>query len=339
MIYGHGDDRYQYGNDIIANFSTNVWSGDMHPQVKKAMLRAVELSQAYPSPNADELADIIADFHLLNSESVLVCNGATEAFYLIGHAFKGKTATIFYPTFAEYEDACAKHDIALEFHPWESLMTQTVNTDLAFLCNPNNPDGRHISINQVRNIIQNSPHTCWVIDEAYIDFMENEATSCLKLLEEYDNLIIVKSLTKLFTIPGVRLGYVLTSSRLRESLLSCKMPWSVNSFAIESGKAIFQNYDILKPDTKQIFHVKEQFIHDLSGLSCFDIFPSCTHYFLLKLIKGKSSELKSFLAENHKILIRDASNFYGLDDNYIRLCTQSQDKNELLINALKEWNG
>lgn len=336
MLHGHGDDSYQYAVPIRHNFSSNVWSEGTHPRLLEALRVASEKVGNYPDPAAEALSILAGQYHGLKSGNCLFTNGATEAFYLLAHAFAGQSATLFIPTFAEYEDACTCHEISLFYHPRSSFATATITTPLAFVCNPNNPDGFTDSPAVLEEQLQQHPATTFVIDEAYVDF-SGEAESCIPLLSRHKNLLIVKSLTKLFCIPGLRLGYVLGHPERLEQLKALKMPWSVNSLAIEAGKFIFEQYAELKPAMANTLAACGQLQTVLSRLEGYTVLPSPTTYFLLQLRNGKAADLKNYLVQEHGLLVRDATNFRGLKGEHIRIASQSPEANTTLVNALSAW--
>lgn len=337
MMYGHGDDAYRYKTKFKANFSSNVWYERTSDTLITHLKEQLPKIANYPTPNADELAKKIATHHNLDQDTVLVTNGATEAFYLIATLFYNKSVAIGIPTFAEYEDACVRNQMKIHHYDRNRVMQNLFTEDLAFICNPNNPDGYCNSVSEIEELISNFPNTKFVIDEAYIDFTF-AIDSCIPLLEKFSNLIIVKSLTKLFSIPGLRLGYIITNPETKNSLQQSKMPWSVNAMAIEAGKYIFDNYHSIHPDIAQLLSYSKNLQQEIEALEDYQVIPSDTNYFLVKLTTPDASKLKNYLANTHQLLIRNASNFRGLNEYYIRIASQNPEKNQLLVNALHAWS-
>ncbi|KAA1245180.1 aminotransferase class I/II-fold pyridoxal phosphate-dependent enzyme [Aquimarina sp. RZ0] len=337
MIYGHGDDGYRYGLAFKANFSSNVWYEKTNDKLISHLQKQLPLIANYPTPNADELAAKIATYHQLETQNIVVTNGATEAFYIIATLFHGKKAAIAMPTFSEYEDACAINKINLSYYKRSDVNNTDFKEDLVFICNPNNPDGLSNTMSEIKELLIKFPDTTFVIDEAYINFTQ-QITSCIGLLEYFKNLIIVKSLTKLFTIPGLRLGYILCNPEIEKKLKQLKMPWTVNIMAIEAGKYIFDNYTTVSPDMTILLGYSKILQEQINALDHFTVIPSETNYFLVRLKTPEASTLKDYLAYTHKLLIRNASNFRNLDAHYIRIASQNPQKNKLLVNALKEWS-
>ncbi|MFA8436641.1 MAG: histidinol-phosphate transaminase [Marinifilaceae bacterium] len=338
MIHGHGDDSYLYKHPIVANFSTNVWYGGKSKQLKEHIFNIWDKIHSYPEVAAESLTLKIAENLGVTRKQVLATNGATEAFYLIAQCFRGKESTIVIPTFAEYEDACRINKHQLNFIKWAELEENPpFPKGLAWICNPNNPDGSVLERDKLISFLTNNPETLFVVDEAYIDFTDSISSS-IDLINKFTNLILVKSLTKNFAIPGLRLGYLVANKQLVQDIQFYKAPWSVNSIAIEAGKFIFDHFQDFKPPIKYYKSESEKFASKINDISGFRIIPSKTSYFLVKLEKGSSFELKKYLIDQFGLLIRDASNFRGLNSSYIRLATQSEENNLLMIKALKEWS-
>ncbi|AUC15479.1 hypothetical protein BTO06_10155 [Tenacibaculum sp. SZ-18] len=336
--YGHGDDTHKFnGIDFKANFSSNVFNLGAHTELKEHLRKQLDLIESYPAPSSEDFIELLSKHHNTSNQNCLVTNGATEAFYLITNAFYGSNTTICTPSFSEYEQAGKANNLQLEFIERKSILQHKFTAKLAFICNPNNPDGFENTSEEIATIATLYPNTYFVIDEAYTEFTSN-SISCIDLLKEYQNIILVKSLTKLFGIPGLRLGYILSSSSIINKLLQHKMPWNVNSLALQAGQFIFKNYNKILPDFESYFYDAKILQNEIDKLDDFEVIPTNTSYFLIRLSQPKASELKSYLINCHQLLIRNASNFRSLDEHYIRIASQTPEKNTLLIKALCSWN-
>ncbi|MBQ4802769.1 pyridoxal phosphate-dependent class II aminotransferase [Aquimarina sp. MMG015] len=334
MLNGHGDDLHLIEGKITHNFSSNVYYKGCPKTLLAHISKNVSLIQNYPSPAASELNKLAAHKFQLPSEQFLFTNGATEAFYLIAQLFSNKKATIVAPTFSEYEDACK--NFQLDYLLVSRTEIKDTDADLVFICNPNNPNGAIFSKNDLEFLFKQKPETTFVIDEAYIEFT-NSVESIISLTKNYRNLIVVRSLTKTFTIPGLRLGYIVSNTLIIKKLLTLKMPWSVNSLAIKAGEYIFKNYEAFQFEAAELIEETIIFKEQLEQLDGMKVCESNTSYFLVELLQKSAMELKEYLIVKHQILIRDATNFKGLTGEYIRLSTQSKEANKILIQALKEW--
>jgi threonine-phosphate decarboxylase len=334
MLYGHGDDGYQYKADIVADFSTNVWYGGEPRGLKEHIFRNWNTINKYPEVLAESLSKKIGEHHYLPADNILVNSGSTESIYLIAQAFRNQTTTIVTPAFAEYEDATKMYGHEISFISWDDLQpSTTIKTGLVFLCNPNNPTGEVFAC--IEDLVANNPKTVFIIDEAFIEFTLSIRSS-VELVNKYKNLIILRSLTKAYAVPGLRLGYMVASATLINKIKEFKFPWSVNAIALETGKFIFDNYSTIQVPLENLLKDKESFVNDLHKAPV-NILNSHTHFFLAELLNGEASALKQYLIKHHGILIRDASNFRGLGAGHFRIATLNAAKNQLLVNALKQW--
>lgn len=334
MINGHGD---EYMGELVANFSSNVWYGADNSALYKHLYSQMYTIERYPDTEAGSLKQLLAQKNQVATNQLLICNGSTEAFYLIANTFSGSQSLIVSPTFSEYADACRMYNHSVRHTDCRNLNSdiKTAKPDLVWICNPNNPDGHCFEATEIKQLLSNFPDSIFVIDQAYIHFTQQQVCM-VNEIENHSNVIVIQSLTKRYTIPGLRLGYLMASETIITRMSQFRMPWSVNSLAIEAGKFILEN------DNDE-FHLAGWLCeckilrNKIDSFECFNIVPSQTPYFLVKLNNGKASDLKAFLLK-HKILVRQATNFEGLEGEYIRICTLSKEKNELLINKLNQWN-
>ena len=337
MLHGHGDDGYRHDSPLVADFSTNVWYGG-----EPAGLRAYVFSQwatvnRYPEVLAESLAARIAAHHGLLPAQVLMSSGTTESIYLLAQAWRGSRTTIVTPAFAEYEDAARRHGHQLTFLPWEQLTAGApLAAELVFICNPNNPTGSVLAEAAVVDLLTRYPSTVFVLDEAFIEFTTS-ITSLLPLLGRFDNLLIMRSMTKAYAIPGLRLGYVVASPGLIARLTGAKAPWTVNALAAAAGHFLFEHFAAVQPPTARLLADRAAFAARLAENPALEIYPSHTHYFTGRLRQGTAAALKRWLLAEHGLLIRDAANFRDLTPGHFRLCTRLPADNQLLLNALRAW--
>jgi len=338
MLNGHGDDGYLTGCDIKANFSTNVWHHGVSEKLVAHLQQQLGNVNSYPEVCAESLSEAIAKKNVLNKEQVLITNGATEAFYLLAQLFEKCSSLIFYPSFAEYEDACRLFKHELKFEARSNIFeAEITGHNIIWICNPNNPDGKYIPKEKLIQKITENPHIVFIVDEAYIDFVR-DSESLLKAINLFPNLVVVKSMTKHYAIPGLRLGYIAASEEIVNKLKAIKQPWSVNSLAIQAGNYILNNENLFRLNLRTEHSEKARFVSELNKIEWIKVSESDTTYFLGHLLKPLSSELKDFLVKEHGLLIRDAANFRGLDKHAVRIATLSKEKNDLLINALNKWS-
>ena len=334
MINGHGDDSYQYPK-ISANFSSNVYHQLDLSGLTHYLTQHLKDISCYPEPDAAILVELLAQHYAIDKSCISVTNGATEAIYLIAQAFRGSKTTIVSPVFSEYADACQIH----QHHIQHIFKLQDIpeQTELCWLCSPNNPTGEVYAEQQLLRLLDSYPNTVFVIDQSYAAFALKAALSVDKVLQ-YKNLIILHSMTKQFAIPGLRLGYFIACQSLALRINYFRMPWSVNSLAIAAGKYLLNPLNAVAIDLGLLLKNTQQLQMALAGFKALDVLPSCTHYFLVKLLNNKTAaELKRYLAYEHHLLIRDAANFVGLDERYFRIATQTPSQNKCLVFAIGEW--
>lgn len=333
MIKGHGDDLYKHQVEIRANFSSNVYNATDRTRLLTHLSSILERIGSYPEPEPYSLEVGLADYHGLAADNMSVTSGATEAIYLIAHAFQNSFSTIVAPTFSEYADACRMYGHRLDFvlNPEDS----SLDSDLVWLCNPNNPTGRVWNADSLKQLIRERPSTIFVVDQSYEYFSLAEVLDIERSVE-IPNLILLHSLTKRFAIPGLRLGYITAYPRLIEKIRTCRMPWSVNALAIAAGEFLvregFPQALSLPNLHAEAFNLKEA----INSMSSFDVEPTDTHFMLIHCLSHKAIDLKTILLEQYGLLVRDASNFEGLDAHCIRVATQTHEQNTWLIEALRE---
>jgi len=333
MLNGHGDDIYNYRDKIVSNFSSNICNSQDLQGLQEYLCSRIVQIHSYPEPDAHSLALLLAKKHSMDAGNICVTNGATEAIYLLAQAFAGSETAIIVPTFSEYEDACKIHNHTVSFY--QHLEEVKFPTSVVWICNPNNPNGYVYDIDYLEKIVTLHKDTLFIFDQSY-GYFTNKPVWDIKKAADHKNVILLHSMTKEFAIPGLRLGYFTAHKDILHRIERYRMPWSVNTLAIEAGKFLLKG-------TNHIFDIKsyldetknlQQALKQIERLS---VFPTDTHFFLCKLNDGKASELKVWLIDNYGILIRDAANFRGLDEYYFRIATQSASENELLVKAIKEW--
>ena len=335
MLTGHGNDRYDYKGKVRYDFSSNIPWENKSGEVLSFLQTRLGAVQNYPDPLASELTGKIAALHGVPKSCVLVTAGSAEAFYLLAHLYEGKTSTVPVPSFAEYEDAARVHRHKLLYGAYTSLRIGK-HTDLLWFAYPNNPDGFLLPIPVIEEICAGDRTRIVIIDNAYGDLCTS-AGSLIPLHDKYPNLVTVHSLTKTFAIPGLRLGYLIASEDIVDGLQRIRIPWSVNALAQEAGSFILDHYEALKPDAEKLDTESVRLQSELKKIPELAPEPSPANFFLVRMLKGSSPDLKAFLVEKHGILIRDASNFRGLSDRHFRLSVQSPEACAALISGLEDY--
>ena len=333
MLKGHGDEIYDYNREIVSNFSSNIYGKQDLSALQRHLCSRMDLIHSYPEPDAASLVRLLADKYRISANNVCVTNGATEAIYLIAQTFQASQTGIIIPTFSEYEDACSIHKHTLSFYKNPDEISG--NEQLVWICNPNNPDGQVHETNYLNKIVEQNRSTIFVFDQSYGYFSKKTVWDIRQAIKS-ENVILLHSMTKQYAVPGLRLGYITAPVDIIKKITEKRMPWSVNGVAIEAGKYLIEN-ETNTPDINCYLEETGRLQKELSQISGLTVYPTDTHYFLCRLENKKALELKNWLIDNYGILIRDASNFRGLNEHYFRIATQSPEENEQLVKAIREW--
>lgn len=338
MIFGHGDDFYNAQNEVKMNFSSNVWHGANLDKLITHLTDHFEAITRYPEPDARSLKRLLARRSELKDENVIMTNGSVSAFYLLAQAWSGAKSMIAVPSFSEYEDACRLHNHEVAFFSVSDDLSELSldGQDFCWICNPNNPDGKLLHRTELLKLISENKKTMFVIDQAYATFTTEDTLKPTDV-NTHKNLILIESISKDYNIPGVRVGYMMSSSEIIAKVNRYVIPWSINAMAIEASKYILIHPAQFTLPIRKWQRETAEFIFQLNKLDGLEVQPTSTTFFLVRLKKGLAADLKTYLLENYGILIRDASNFRGLDETYFRLSTQTPVENAALVEAIKEW--
>lgn len=338
MIEGHGDDLYKYNRPIIANFSSNLTNWiDASPL--KAYLRehVDEVVSAYPEPQPYTLEARLAETWGIQPDQVCVTNGATEAIYLIAQSFAGERSAVMQPTFSEYADACRIHGHRVRsLYQWPEHDRLPEDLRLLWLCNPNNPTGQVVDKSRIIRLAESNPHVLFIIDQSYEAFTLKSLLTAREAVE-MPNVLLLHSLTKRYAMPGLRLGYVTGNASLSRHLRTHRMPWSVNGVALLAGLFLLEHPEVMPFDLAKCLEETVRLRTLFRKTGGMDVWDTDTHFMLVRLRMGKAATLKDYLANEHGLLIRDASNFEGLDATCFRISTQQPKDNDKLVNAIKQW--
>ena len=325
MLYGHGDDSYKYGG-IRMNFSSNVnCHADLAPLARHLSQRLERALCVYPEPQPVSLECQLAAHLGIRADEVCVTAGATEAIYLIAQSLRGCVSAIAQPAFSEYADACRLHNHRL-------AVMGDPQTEVCWLCNPANPTGRVQDKASVRELIDTHPQVTFVIDQSYEDFTLRPLLKAEEAVT-LPNVILLHSMTKRYALPGLRLGYITADSGLIRRIRAQRMPWSVNALAIEAGLYIVSHPD---PFCIEAYLSEARRLRDaLRSIPGIEAGESDTHFMLCRIAGRKASSLKEWLASEHGILIRDASNFEGLDESHFRVAARTPEEDDALVEAIR----
>lgn len=335
MTYGHGDDKYRYGDRIKMNFSSNIYQRADLTELKDYLATRLDAIGNYPEPEPRALEALIAEKLEISADMVMVTNGANEAIYLIAQLYRHWASVIPQPTYNEYADACRMfgHTISYDRNDELNILPED---RIYWLCNPDNPTGNVLLKSLITHIIRKHPRYLYVIDQSYADYTLQPMLEMKEMLDCY-NVMILQSLSKKYCVPGLRLGYLTASPIIIDRLRDIRQPWTVNALAIEAGKWLIENDPKMLPDLKEYLDEAQRVKQELSEIEGLMVMDTQTHYMLANIDWATSLELKNWLIEKHGILIRDASNFHSLDDHCFRVAAQTPEENDALISAIKAY--
>ncbi|MFW6238397.1 MAG: threonine-phosphate decarboxylase CobD [Halanaerobiales bacterium] len=339
-------EKYGLSREEIIDFSASINFLGPPAGVKKVIKNNLDDISKYPDPEARALQNILAEQYDLSTEELIIANGTAELIYLIAHVRRSERALVLAPTFSEYGRAVksAGGEVtefilkkSLDFElDIDRLLPVLRKTELFFLCNPNNPTGKYIDKDEIVKILNFAADndTFVVIDEAYMHFVEKDITAA-GLVEDYDNLLVLHSLTKFFAIPGLRLGYGIGKLGLIRKLKGAKVPWSVNVFAQLAGVTALKDQEFIKRTKTKIRDEKESLYSRLKNISGFKVYYPEANYILADISETKltADRMKDELAKKG-ILIRSCSTFSGLGEDFIRVAVRSREENLRLIKGL-----
>lgn len=332
----------------ILDFSANINPLGFPEGLKEHLLSNLDSIVYYPDPEYLELRKEIANYLNLNPENILVGNGAIEVISLFITSIR-KRAIIPIPTFSEYAHICKINNLDVEYFPMtedfklniESLVDElkAKKDALLILCNPNNPTGGLIEISSLKFLLDevSNLEISVIIDEAFIEFTKDYPKhSALELIKFYPNLCVVRSLTKFFGIPGLRLGYGVAIEEAINRIKNYTLSWSVNILADLAGRYVLKDRTFIE-DTRDLIALERKLLlKELLEIKWIHPYPTQANFILTK-IDVNIETLESYLLEKG-ILVRNCKNFEGLNKSYIRLAIKDHKSNEKLVKYLKDFS-
>ena len=343
-IHHGGPFSITHPSSDILDFSSNISPMGTSSLVRKTIKNQLDTIQIYPDSESTQLRKNLQHYTKIPHSQIVVGNGATEIIYNFCQAFlSNKTSVLIpIPTFGEYESAAKLAGAKVLFFKTMNLEKDVYNfihklpsNGCVFICNPNNPTGNLISKKTLQKIIvsANKKKTLVFIDECFIELVPDHDESIIKLIKKYNNLFVLRSLTKSFALAGLRIGYGIGSKQMISILNNIKIPWNVSGLAQQAASAALSHSFYLSKVKKIIKKESFHLINHISKLKGFQCTATSTNFILIKT-KMKSKIVQKKLLEK-KILIRDCSTIRGLNDNYIRIAVKTRKENEKLIKALE----
>ncbi len=314
--------------EVRIRLDKNECPFDIPDEVKEEALRRIKGAEwnRYPDVNSDSLREKIADLHGLDMRNVVVGNGGDELIALSLKLFEGDKVVISSPTFGMYSfysrlEGLGVVDVPLrEDFSLRDVENHVDGARLVVICSPNNPTGNLQDREHVERVLETGVPV--LLDEAYAEFSQK---SFLDLLSEHENLIVLRTFSKAFGLAAARVGYVLTSERIAERLLSIKSPFNVNFFSMKIAETALDNRRYVERIVSYIVEERERIYEQLRDCA----YPSEANFLLVRL------DAYDFLLERGIAVRRLEGRLKG----HIRVTVGRREENDALLKALREFRG
>jgi len=344
------------------DFSASINPLGVPSRVRRALVNAIPLSVHYPDPYGDDLRKQIGQAFRLDPESIVMGNGSVELISLLPRALSIRHGLVIGPTFMEFERALALNGAQCTYlhakaadryaPPLEQVQAMLKKKsgvgrsgkngrpspgppiDAVFLCNPNSPTGRAVSRSSIRQLLQTAQQVKahLIVDEAFVDFCHS--CSVLNDVAKSQKLIVIRSFTKFFAIPGLRIGYVVGPRDSVARIRGLLPPWSVNSLAQAAAKAALQDSAYRHRSVALIRRERVRFMSRLKGLPGVRLFPSQANFLLLELPPKYSAARMAEWCREQGVLVRDCHDFSGMNRRSLRLAVRRSKDNDQLVKLL-----
>ncbi len=352
----HGSDLekiesiYGIKKEDITSFSANVNPLGISPLLRETLADHVDAISTYPDREYTALRSCIANYAGTNPDYIIVGNGSTELISLFIQVTNPKKAMVLGPTYSEYEREITLNGGKTHYFPLSEEDDFTLNIpklidkltediDLLVLCNPNNPTSTCISPKEMRKILDicTENHIYVMVDETYIEFVDDvEKTTAVPLASYYNNIIILRGTSKFFAAPGLRLGYAITGNEdLLQQINTHKNPWMINSLAEVAGQIMFTDTRYVEATRSLISGERNRMYTLFSEATGFKPYKPTANFMLIKITDpALNSQILFDRAIRSGMMIRDCSTFPFLDDTYIRFCFMGYDEDNRLFDCL-----
>lgn len=356
-INPHGGDIYKaaelYGfkQEEFLDYSANINPLGVPEVLREIIISNVDKLANYPDPDCNDLKAHISEYLKVSDDNVIVGNGASEVIFLLFDVLKPRNVLIPAPTFSEYSKAAERSGTEIRYFELkeqsyfklnidELILELDNGMDAVFLCNPNNPTSTLVHKNDLQRLVESAYEkgVTVIIDEAFIELTDGaNSNSMAEFIKKYSNLFIVRAFTKVFAIPGLRLGYGIGNPHLINKMWERKMPWSVNTFACCAGKLLSEADEYIKETSLWISEERKWLFSELCKIQKFKVFEPETNFILIKILDDSltSATLRDIMASNG-ILIRDAGNFQFLNQKFFRLAIKDRTSNIKVLEVLRE---
>jgi L-threonine-O-3-phosphate decarboxylase len=325
---------------LIIDFSASINPLGPPPSVMEAINQGLKALAAYPDPSYYQLRSSLGRWHQLPPEWIFPGNGCAELLTWAGRELSEWEVTyLVTPAFSDYRRALNSFGAEVQECPLDlftenlSLVAGNKNKGL-LLNNPHNPTGKLWKREMILPYLEE--FALVVVDESFMDFLPpQEQQSLITTVQDYPNLIILRSLTKFYTLPGLRLGYAISHPQRWQKWQQWRDPWSVNVLAALAAEAVIQDEEFQQQTWDWLFSARAKLFQSLASLPGLKPLPGAANFLLVET-EIPSSQVQEKLLKNHQILIRDCLSFPELGDRYFRVAVRTIEDNQRLIEGLKD---
>ena len=340
--------KRQNNEQKFLDFSANINPLGLNQAIKQAIIDTIDNVIHYPDPEAHNLRLAICKYYKIDPRQLALGNGAAELIYLYTQVSNKKRVLLLAPCFSEYQRASLAADLEINFLYLREetnfkldyqLLAKTIPEDgIIFMANPNNPTGDLLDNGELEKIIELAAlkNSTVFVDESFIDFVEGETASCSYLMKKYKNLAIIHSLTKIFAVPGLRIGFGLFNPEIVAKIDKAKDVWNVNCLAQTAGVVALQQFSYVHNTKTQVRQLRDQFCGELQQIKNLKVYPSRVNFILIKLVDWLTAPIFCAKMRDKGILVRDCSNYPGLTDKFIRIAVRTATENAVFLTKLQE---
>lgn len=353
MLRGHGGNSIELARQLgcspqeITDMSSNINPLGPPPGLIRYLKHHIDAVGFFPEVDARETSERFAHCCGIDPKRVLAGNGTTQIIYSIPQALGVNSALIVGPTYSDYADACHLNNVKTTFAFAEAtknfqadinqIRTRLDQMDAVFICNPNNPTGSLIPPDELESLCRSYPGTYFIIDESYLPFVQGGDALSLRTLDS-GNLMVLSSISKIFAIPGLRIGFMISAADIIKKFKRFLQPWSVNSLAQLAVGHLMANKDnadaFIQKTQRHIRAERRRFLDAAKDFSDIYLYPSTTNFILAQLPYDLRAEDVINQLSRDKILIRNCRNFNGLSNRFIRVSLKTTEINNMLAAKL-----
>ncbi|MFK2826112.1 threonine-phosphate decarboxylase CobD [Bacillus sp. B190/17] len=330
--------------ESIIDFSVNVNPYGPPQVIKEKWMSWLADVSDYPDPYGKTVTKQIAQHDQVDEHQVVLGNGAAEVIQFLGQLWSRQKVILVQPAFSEYETACRVYECEIDYSfvnetgslPVDEIVNKAQGASAIFICTPNNPSGIAFSTKEMIQLLEQLKNSrCYVvIDEAFYDFAGSFTFA--SLLHKYPQLIVLRSLTKMYAIAGLRIGYLLASEAVATRIARFRPHWNVNALALRAVEAVLTDSSFAERSRQKIAEERNRMFEWLEREQ-FNFTRSVVNFYLLRdpALEDQKPLLLFLLKKG--IILRHTYNYPGLNGKWLRTAVKTKEENNKLKEALIQW--